>query len=331
MKILVVSALPSELKVLKEWIKSAKLKENLIIDYLCCWIWNYETISSLEHYLSLNAESIFIWNIWVCGYRNQNNEKKFDPIQVASVINLHTEKEMIIPPFLQVAPLKTCFSSENIIFELPKFQNEIWIEKGEMYFDMESWWIEFVCLKYKCPCLILKVPFDFIWDDVLNNWKFSINIEKVSESLSKLSYHEYLLQILGWIQEIVKVYFLVCWCMKKLFIFLSLFIVVFVVVLILFIRNKGTDANVDIMDSGFDYDIDVCDDYFMLLECIIENSTDAAYTKQMRIDLKNEIKVVQDKWRVFDEDELAKKCNEEFESFRNKLINNNVETFGCLN
>ncbi len=65
MKILVVDAMPNELKAIKEWIKSADLKMNLDIDYLCCGIWNYETVSSLEHYLTENEEPVFIWNIWI--------------------------------------------------------------------------------------------------------------------------------------------------------------------------------------------------------------------------------------------------------------------------
>ena len=131
MKILVVAAMPNELKAIKEWIKSADLKENLDIDYLCCGIWNYETISSLEHYLTQNSEPTFIWNIWICGYRNSKNEEKSEPIQIASVTNIHTEKEMIIPPFLQLAPLKNCFCSENVISQKPENIND------EMYFDID--------------------------------------------------------------------------------------------------------------------------------------------------------------------------------------------------
>jgi phage terminase large subunit len=37
MRILVVAAMPHELKAIKNWIKSAWIKENLDIDYLCCW------------------------------------------------------------------------------------------------------------------------------------------------------------------------------------------------------------------------------------------------------------------------------------------------------
>ena len=198
MKILVVAAMPSELKVIKEWIKSANVRENLNIGFLCCGIWNYETISTLEHYLTNNSEPIFIWNIWICGYWNPNNEKKSDPIQISNVINIHTEKEMIIPPFVQIAPFKTCFSSENVVLEKPVFKKEIWTINNEMYFDMESWWIEFIASKYKLPRLILKIPFDFIWDETVWLEKMK-QVEYIWNLLKNLAYHDYLQKILEWI------------------------------------------------------------------------------------------------------------------------------------
>lgn len=200
MKILVVAAMPNELKAIKEWIKSANLKENLNIDYLCCGIWNYETISSLENYLTKNEEPIFIWNIWICGYWNSSNEKKSDSIQVASVINIHTEKEMIIPPFLGVAPLKTCFSWENVIYEKPKFKKEVWAIDDEMYFDMESWWIEFIASKYKYPRLILKIPFDFLWKET-ESLKKEKSFKDLILPLQNLPYHIYLHKIIWWINR----------------------------------------------------------------------------------------------------------------------------------
>ena len=66
-------------------------------------------------------------------------KRKSDPIQVASVINLHTEKEMVIPPCLEIASLKTCFSSESVILEKPELKKEISLMDSEIYFDMESW------------------------------------------------------------------------------------------------------------------------------------------------------------------------------------------------
>ena len=196
MKILVVAAMSNELKAIKEWIKSANLKEKLNIDYLCCGIWNYETISSLERYLTENKEPTFIWNIWICGYWNLKSEKKSDPIQVASVINIHTEKEFIIPPFLHIAPLKNCFCSENVISQKPENIN------NETYFDMESWWIEFVASKYKFPRLILKVPFDIIWvDNDVKEKDYKLLSERIWNLLSNLDDHNYINSIIEWISK----------------------------------------------------------------------------------------------------------------------------------
>jgi len=199
MKILVVAAMQNEMKAIKNWIKSANIKSNLDIEYLCLWIWNYDTIYSLVDNVKNSTEPIFIRNIWICWYRNSENKKIIEPIQVANVINIHTEKELIVPPFVQIAPLKTCFSSEHIIYEKPLLKNDISDECNECYFDMESRGVEFVALKYKYPCLILKVPFDFIWEETRHyNGQASNNI--MYDMLSNLPYHEYLEKILSWMK-----------------------------------------------------------------------------------------------------------------------------------
>ena len=205
MKILVVVATPFEMKLIKAGIKAANIKSNLNIEYLYCGIWNYETIFAMENYLTINPEPTFIWNIWICGYRNPEKEKKSEPIQIATIMNIHTEKECIIPPFLEVAPMRNCFCSENVIFEKPIFEKKIWTINDERYFDMESRWIEFVASKHKLPRLILKVPFDFIGDEtceIYNNWK--IDKEKMIQIwilLENLPYNDYLVKILERIKQ----------------------------------------------------------------------------------------------------------------------------------
>lgn len=196
MKILVVAAMPGELKTIKEWIKSANLKDNLDIDYLCCGVWNYEAISSLEHYLTKNKEPTFIWNIWICGYWNQYEERKSETIQVASVINLYTFKEAVIPPFLQIAPLKNCFCSESVIYEKPEFNSKNFAINNEFYFDMESRWIEFVASRYKYPRLILKVPFDFIGNERIKKWNYGELCSGLAWILKNLPFHDFLKSIL---------------------------------------------------------------------------------------------------------------------------------------
>lgn len=200
MKILIVAAMPNEIKAIKEWIKSAKLKTNLDIDYLCCGMGNYETISALERYFLQHSEPIFVFNVWICWYRNPNNEKKVNPVQIASIVNIYTEKEVIIPPFLQIAPMKNWFCSESIVLKKPLFQKKINIVDGEMYFDMESRWIEFIASKYKLPRLILKVPFDFIWEEKKVEEKCYKGLSgALFKTLKDLPYRKYLEKILEWI------------------------------------------------------------------------------------------------------------------------------------
>lgn len=196
MKILVVVAMPNEMKPIKEWIKSANLKAKLDIDFLCCGMWDYEAIYSLQQYLIQHSEPMFIWNIWMCGYRNSNKEKKWEVIQVSNVINIHTEKESIIPPFLQVAPMRTCFSGETLTYEKPQFKKEIWTINDEMYFDMECRWIEFVASKFKYPRLYLKVPFDFV--GIETEWCIKERaITDIPILLKNLPYYDYLERILS--------------------------------------------------------------------------------------------------------------------------------------
>lgn len=203
MRLLVIAATPIELNAVKRWIKSANIKSNFDIDFLCTWIWNYEVIYSLEHYLATYTKPIFIWNIWICGYRNVEHNESMEPVQISSVINIYTEKEYVCPPFLQLAPFWTLISSESIITEIPKYIKDKWLN-NMCYFDMESWWIELISIKHKFPSLILKVPFDFIGVDSVslfskyNRVKTSENIFKM---LNNLPYCEYLNKILSRVSE----------------------------------------------------------------------------------------------------------------------------------
>ena len=87
------------------------------------------------------------------------------------------------------------------------------------------------------------------------------------------------------------------------------------------------EDRIDVTDTWFDYNVEICDKYFKLVECIIDNDDNQKYTKQMRIDLKNEIKQVQWEWRQLDEEELTKKCSEELTKF--EPLEDNLNSFGC--
>jgi hypothetical protein len=90
----------------------------------------------------------------------------------------------------------TCFSWETLTYERPQFKKEIWTINDEMYFDMESRWIELVASKYKSPRLYLKVPFDFVWLET--EWCIRERaITDIPILLQALPYHDYLEKILS--------------------------------------------------------------------------------------------------------------------------------------
>ena len=123
-RLLFTSALPLELKVVKQKIKDLWNKQ-VKIDFLASWMWNYDTIFNLTKYLEENRVN-FIVNIWVCGYKKE----KQDLIQVARIFNIWNKKENLVPVFFKFASLKSIACSEKPIFD----SNDIW---EESYVDME--------------------------------------------------------------------------------------------------------------------------------------------------------------------------------------------------
>lgn len=94
----------------------------------------------------------------------------------------------------------------------------------------------------------------------------------------------------------------------------------------LFLLGCGK-GKVDVRNTWFEYDVEICDKYFELVGCIIDNDNDENYTEQMRVELKNEVKKMQEEWKLLDKEELTKKCSEEFDKF--KSWEDNLKSFGC--
>ena len=196
MKILVIASTPPELKAIKEWIKSANLKKKLNIDFLCSWIWTNNTIFSLEHYLTINPEPTFLRNIWICSHNKKENKEKSAPIQIANIINSITGDEIIIPPYLQIAPLKTCFATEGLEMEEKAI---LWKDINEKYLDTESRWIEFIASRHKLPHIILKIPHEE--GKIINIKNNDKSTSTYLDTLKNLPYHDYLKKITERIEQ----------------------------------------------------------------------------------------------------------------------------------
>ncbi|EKE26555.1 MAG: hypothetical protein ACD_4C00243G0004 [uncultured bacterium (gcode 4)] len=167
MKLLIVAATSNELNIVKEKIKS--LKKNINISYLVCWIWSYEAIFSLSRNIE-NEKPDFVFNIWICWYTSEG----LDYIQIWRIFNEQTWKELIVPAFINFWNIRSISSCEKIIYDP--------IEIQEKFVDMESFWIEFVCSKYKIPRLLIKVPADKIWIET-RKFDYKNALEKLEKNL----------------------------------------------------------------------------------------------------------------------------------------------------
>ena len=100
--------------------------------------------------------------------------------------------------------------------------------------------------------------------------------------------------------------------------------------LILLVVWCGKDEDdIDVTQTDFEYDVSVCDKYFKLVDCIIENDTETRknYSKEMIIELKMKIKEIQEDWKQLSEEELVKKCSDKLDMYIE--IEDELNSFGC--
>jgi len=88
----------------------------------------------------------------------------------------------------------------------------------------------------------------------------------------------------------------------------------------LIILLSGCGNKIDITDT--DFDVESCDKYFELMECILENDKDETYSEDDRNELRQDIKDQQEEWSGLNEDELDYTCSTElakFETIKDRL------------
>lgn len=189
-KILFVSALAAELKVIKQEIKQYQNK-NISIDFFEHGMGNYNTILKLTQKLCENKYD-FVVNIWVCGY---TNIEKPDLIQVARSQNLANKKEILYPIVLEFAPLYSIACSEVAVID-PK-----WIWENN-FVDMESYGFEKVCESFQVARISLKVPVDNIGEETKN-----FDVEKAKKYLSEhIDYQDLIQKIQDYLEKLPKKY-----------------------------------------------------------------------------------------------------------------------------
>jgi len=101
-----------------------------------------------------------------------------------------------------------------------------------------------------------------------------------------------------------------------------------VLLLVLLLLGCWSDE-IDVTDTGFEYDVEACDKYFELVECIIDNDDNPYFNDNMRIELKKELKNVQEEWKQLSESELTKKCTESLNGYKNDDMKESLDHYGC--
>jgi len=119
--------------------------------------------------------------------------------------------------------------------------------------------------------------------------------------------------------------------MKKFVFFWAIFLLILsLVVFISFKNDDENDVEIDVRDTGFEYNVAICDKYFELVECIIDRDTNENRTQEMRKEFKNDVKKIQEEWKQLSEEELTKKCTEVLRDFEEGLKHDNLNSFGCF-
>lgn len=119
--------------------------------------------------------------------------------------------------------------------------------------------------------------------------------------------------------------------MKKFVFFWAIFLLILsLVVFISFKNDDENDVEIDVRDTGFEYNVDICDKYFELVECIVDRDTNENRTQEMRKEFKNDVKKIQEEWKQLTEEELTKKCTEILGDFKEGLKHDNLNSFGCF-
>ena len=119
--------------------------------------------------------------------------------------------------------------------------------------------------------------------------------------------------------------------MKKFVFFWAIFLLILsLVVFISFKNDDENDVEIDVRDTGFEYNVAICGKYFELVECIIDRDTNEKRTQEMRKEFKNDVKKIQEEWKQLTEEELTKKCTEVLGDFKEGLKHDNLNSFGCF-
>lgn len=93
--------------------------------------------------------------------------------------------------------------------------------------------------------------------------------------------------------------------------FTKLYLSLLCILLITWCSQWNKQSNI----TNTDIDIESCNRYFQLIDCIIDNDNDKDYTDNMKEELRQEIKSIQSERNLLSEEEVDYKCKAELEKY----------------
>lgn len=68
-------------------------------------------------------------------------------------------------------------------------------------------------------------------------------------------------------------------------------------------------SGISVQEPVFDYDVEICDKFFEVSNCIIDNTKNSSWTQEKKDDLRNAILLRQEQWKTLSRDQLEEECS----------------------
>ena len=114
--------------------------------------------------------------------------------------------------------------------------------------------------------------------------------------------------------------------MRKLSLLWALLLVVFVAGCSWW-WNKEKEAEGNNVTNGIN--VEVCNKYFGLVDCIIDNDIDSSYSAEDREVIRASVKDMRESWATLDEYTVTTMCTKELSRFESEEMKEYLSQIGC--
>lgn len=114
--------------------------------------------------------------------------------------------------------------------------------------------------------------------------------------------------------------------MKKFWLWGVLLLVIFVAGCSWWWKKEDSEVK-NVTSAGIN--AESCNDYFELVNCIIDNDTDESYSQEERDLIREGIADMRESWASLDEDTVEEMCDNELSTFTSDSMRDYLSQIGC--